>query len=57
MLDFINLFIRPKTPFNEIFAVLLKAMGETIYMVCASCTIAVFFGLSLGILLCITKRG
>lgn len=57
MLDFINLFIYPQTPFNEIFAVLLKAMGETIYMVGASCAIAVIFGLPLGILLCITKRG
>ncbi len=57
MLDFINLFIHPQTPFSEIFAVLLKAMGETIYMVGVSCAIAVLFGLPLGILLCVTKRG
>lgn len=57
MIDFINLFIHPQTPFSEIFAVLLKAMGETIYMVGVSCAIAVLFGLPLGILLCVTKRG
>ena len=57
MIDFIKLFIHPQTPFSEIFAVLLKAMGETIYMVGVSCAIAVLFGLPLGILLCVTKRG
>ena len=57
MLDFLNLFIHPQTPFGEIFSVLLKAMGETLYMVGVSCLIAVIFGLPLGILLCWTKRG
>lgn len=57
MLDLLNLFIHPPTPFSEIFAVLFKALGETLYMVGASCLIAVIFGLPLGILLCVTKRG
>lgn len=57
MLDLLNLFIHPQTPFNEIFDILLKSLGETIYMVGVSCLIAVIFGLPLGILLCITKRG
>lgn len=57
MLDLLNLFIHPPTPFSEIFAVLLKALGETLYMVGASCLIAVIFGLPLGVLLCVTKRG
>ncbi len=57
MLDFLNLFIHPPTPFSEIFAVLFKALGETLYMVGASCLIAVIFGLPLGVLLCVTKRG
>lgn len=57
MFDLVNLFIHPQTSFNEIFTVLLKSLGETIYMVGASCFIAVIFGLPLGILLCITKRG
>lgn len=57
MLDFINLFIHPQTPFSEIFTVILKSLGETLYMVGLSCFIAVIFGLPLGILLCVTKRG
>ena len=57
MMEFLNLFIRPQTPFSEIFAVLFGALGETLYMVGTSCLIATIFGLPLGILLCITKRG
>ena len=57
MMEFLNLFIRPQTPHSEIFAVLFSALGETLYMVGASCLIATVFGLPLGILLCITKRG
>lgn len=57
MMEFLNLFISPQTPHSEIFAVLFSALGETLYMVGASCLIATLFGLPLGILLCITKRG
>ncbi|MGX2983799.1 methionine ABC transporter permease [Helicobacter sp. 23-1045] len=57
MFDFINLFIHPQTPHSEIFALLFKALGETLYMVGASCAIAVLFGLPLGVILCTTKRG
>lgn len=57
MLDLLNLFIHPQTPFSEIFTVLLKSLGETLYMVGASCLISVVFGLPLGILLCVTKHG
>lgn len=56
-MEFLNLFIHPQTPHSEIFAVLFNALGETLYMVGASCLIATLFGLPLGILLCITKRG
>lgn len=56
-MEFFNLFIHPQTPHSEIFAVLFGALGETLYMVGASCLIATLFGLPLGILLCTTKRG
>ncbi len=43
--------------FNEIIPLLTKALGETIYMVAVSMTIATAFGIPLGVLLNVTGKG
>lgn len=40
-----------------IFDTILQSLLETLYMVSASCVLAVLFGLPLGVFLCITKKG
>ena len=42
---------------GEMTELLLKALGETVYMVAVSMVIATFFGVPLGVLLHTTKRG
>lgn len=60
MESLISLFhniIEPQTAFSEIFGTIMSSLLETLYMVGVSCLVAVIFGLPLGILLCITKKG
>lgn len=56
-MEFLKSIVYPQTPFSEILGIIFQSLLETLYMVGASCFIAVIFGLPLGILLCITKRG